>query len=401
MQFIQRTIIISIESLGLGEAPDAITYGDKGANTLSNTAESTGGLRLKNLSQMGLGNVTFTRGLDRIRDTLGFFAKARQRSDGKDNLTGHWEIAGVDVESLFYTNPSHFFPEIIDKIESITHTKLITFEGKSNYNMINRLGEEHRETGAVIIYYENDMTMVLASHEEIVEEEKFRAICQLAREICDNYGITRLKGIRFRGNQPGQFTPVKEPEQYIMSPPRSTLLYSFQRAGIPVYFIGAGENIFPEDEITESRHFEHDAAALNEIIEIMKDPHKNVNEQALIYVALGEIDRLYGHQRDPEGYASALAKFDQFLPLLFRAMNTADLLIITSSHGNDPCAKGSQHTREYLPILVYSRILNVRTHGNLGVRRTPSDIAETLSEIYSLDTHYGAESFWSYMISQI
>ena len=401
MQFIQKTVIISIESLGLGEAPDAPAYGDTGVNTLSDTADQVKGLNLPNLSRMGLGNVTFTRGLERVRDTIGFFGKSRQRSDGKDNLAGHWEIAGVDMESLFYTNPKHFFPEIIDKLERITHKQFITFEGKSNYNMINRLGEDHRNTGSIIIYYENDMTIVLASHEDVIENEEFVRYCHTAREICDHYGVTRIKGLRFKGTQPGKFIVTGDPTPYTMTPPRSTLLYAFQKAHIPVYFIGAGEDLFPNDEITESYHFRQDANALHKIIEVMKDPHKSVNEQALIYVALGEIDKEYGHKRDPSGYAAALEKFDQFLPLLFRAMNTADMLIITSSHGNSPCHEGNEHTREYLPILVYSRILNVRTQGNLGVRRTTSDIAETLSEIYSLDTHYGAESFWSYMISQI
>lgn len=400
MQFIQKTVIISIESLGLGEAPDAIVYGDTGVNTLSDTANAAKGLNLPNLSQMGLGNTTYTRGLERIRDTIGFYGKSRQRCDGKDSLHGHWEVTGVDVESLFYTNPAHFFPEIIDKLEQITHKKFITFEGKSNYDMINRLGEEHLKTGSIIIYYESDMSMVLASHEEVISAEDFLSYCGLAREICDHYGIARLKGVRFKGNQPGKFTAT-EKKDHIMSPPRNTLLYAFSRANIPVYFIGPQEKIFPEEEITESFHFTKDGEALHKIIELLKDPNKSVNEQALIYVALTELDQEFAHKRDPAGYAAALERFDQFLPLLFRAMNTADMLIITSSHGNSPCHEGGEHTREYLPILVYSRILNVRTQGNLGVRRTTSDIAETLSEIYSLDTHYGAESFWSYMISQI
>ncbi len=399
MQLIQRTILLVVESLGVGEAPDAIVYGDLGANTLAHITEK-GQLTLPTLSLLGLGNLTYARGLNRNEETVGFFGKMRQRSDGKDNRSGHWEIAGVNSESLFVADPDDYIKEIAGHLQTHTGLEFILAEKKTQLDFINRYGEEHLETGNPILFYEEDLTLTIACHEKTPHAEKLPEICRQARDLCDRYGVHYIQGVYFNGQHVGSFRYTGTALEFPMQVPRPTLLNDFRNMGIPVNFMGTTSDIFPENEIDETSTFSSDRQLMESLIANLKKTALSESEQSLTYVVLNEIDR-YAHQRDPEQYIVALKNLDAWLPRIFRSMNTADMLIITASHGNDPLHKGALHTREYLPLMVYSRLLHVRTTGNLGVRRTLSDIAETLSEIYSLGTHYGGESFWNYMISQI
>lgn len=399
MQLIQRTILLVVESLGVGEAPDAIAYGDTGANTLSHVCEHAGKLQLPNLSLMGLGNLTYGRGLERNGETIGFFGKMRQRSDGKSNLAGHWEITGVNTESLFVADPKDYFPEIVDQLRRVTGFDFIMDDSKPGQNRFNRFGEDQMETGSPIIFYENDLTLKIAMHNKSSSQAILAELCKQARELCDRYGVFLIEGELFKGERIGSFQFAGDPIYFPMRPPRGTLLNDFRNMNIPVSYHGFSNDIFSESELDETNLYTSDTQLLDGVVDLLKKNAMADSEQSLIYAVLGDMNK-QGQNRDADSYIGALRRLDAYLPQIYRAMNTADLLIITSSHGNDPLFKGKLNTREYLPLLVYSRLLHVRTSGSLGVRRTLSDVAETLSEIYSLGTHYGGESFWSYMISQ-
>ena len=400
MHLIQRTIMLVVESLGVGELPDSEQYNSLGCNTLGHCSENLKKLNIPNLSRLGLGNLTFMKQAERSADTLGFYGKLRQQSDGIDPMLGHWEICGNKNESLFYTDAKGFFPEIITKLTKKTGYTFITDLDTTTPPLPALIVHNHKESKEPIIYYDDNYALYIVVHPEVMEHEQFIKLCEDAREICDYYGIVRLNGVRSE-RLSGESYKKEHVKQYLTPPMSHSILSSLNSSGIPVYTIGNVTDYIHDEAIHKKIETNDDEETLKSLMDLL-DKSKSEDKEYFVYASLkGPIESVKIEDSTLSDYAASLEYFDSQLPNIYRSMNTSDLLIITSSHAKDPTYSKIGNTREYLPILIYSRILNVRTRGNLGVRRTLCDIAETISDIYSLDTHYGGDSFWNYMISRI
>ncbi|MDH4263502.1 MAG: hypothetical protein OEV78_10710 [Spirochaetia bacterium] len=402
MQLIQKTYLVVIESLGVGEAPDAVIYGDKNAGTIAHVAEYSGGLDLPTLERFGLGNITYVKGIPRSDESIAYFGKCRQTSDGKDNLNGHWEITGYSYPSLYHTDPAGFFPQFVEKLEREFSKKCIFNLQYSGDQILERYYYDHMTEKSFIVFYnKNDMTVNVAASPDIVSKDDLVKIIQTTHDIGEYYGFIRTQGIHIKLNAENKLLK-KIVHSISKKPNHTTILGSCKNAGIPVHFIGRKQNIFQETEFNNTLLTESDMKSMAKLAEVsVSDHYTNEHGQALFYLVLSDININAGNGKDIKAYANALQEIDQFLQKLIRTMNSSDILIITASNGNDPSFTESIHTREYLPLIAYSRVLGVRSSGKLGVRRTLSDIAETISDIYGLDTHYGGDSFWNYMLSQI
>ncbi|RME92557.1 MAG: phosphopentomutase [Candidatus Hydrogenedentota bacterium] len=394
---VQKTVLIVLDSLGVGETPDADMFGDRGSNTLGHIAEAVGGLNLPNLSKLGIGNLTFTKGVDRTEDTIGFYGKMREQSNGKDTCVGHWEIAGLPTEVPFETFPNGFPEELLEKIEEQTG---ITFLGNvvaSGTEIIKKLGPEHEETGKPILYTSADSVLQIAAHEEVFPVDKLYQLCKDIRPLATEYRIARVIARPFIGSFPS-YTRTDRRKDFTVSPPGNTVLDAFVKKSIPVISIGKTGSIFNYQGVTEDIHTKDNADGMETTLRQMREGKTNEIGQALIFTNLVDFDSKYGHRRNPQGYAKALEEFDAFLPNFQRALGDEDLLILTADHGNDPTFHGTDHTREHVPVLVYSRKYKPNKNGNLGVRKTFADIAQTLAEAYELDASFPAESFWPQII---
>ncbi|MDH4199504.1 MAG: hypothetical protein OEV66_03900 [Spirochaetia bacterium] len=403
MYLIQKTFILTIESFGVGEAPDAGVYGDKNANTLGHVADYTGGLDLPAFSRLGLGNLTFIKGLPRDDETIAYYGKSRQISDSKDSLSGHWEITGYNYPSLYHSDPEGFFPQFIEKLENDLGKKCLFNQRLNADQIIDRYYYDHiTEKSFIVFYNPGDMTLYIAAHPDVADEDKLKEIVQIMHDSAEYYGFIRSCGLSVNHNNKKNVLEKKRIIDLSKKPLSTTLLGTCKSAGIPVYFIGKKQNIFEDREFTEIILAPSDRACMEKLNEVQSGiKYSNEHGQALIYCVLSDINTITAKGKDIKAYSDAVKGIDDFLQKFIRSMNTSDLIMITSSNGNDPSFTESMHTREYLPILAYSRVLGVRSVGNLGVRRTLSDIAETISDIYSLDSHYGGDSFWNYMLSQI
>ena len=402
MQLIQKTYVLVIESLGVGEAPDAMIYGDKNASTLAHVAEFSSGLKLPMLERFGLGNITYVKGISRSDESIAYFGKCRQAADGKDNITGHWEITGFIYPSLFHTDPAGFFPQFVDKLEREIGKKCIINLDYKVTQIMERYYYDHiTEKSFIVFYNKNDMTLNIAANPDIASAEEMKKIVQITHDLGDYYGFIRTQGFHIKLDK-NNHLDKKIVHKISRKPNQMTILGSCKRAGIPVQFIGMKQNIFLDSEISNTLITESDEQSMEKLIEIgSMDEYSNDHGQALFYMVFSEINADAGKSKNIKAYANALQNIDQFLQKLIRVMNSSDILIITSSNGNDPTFEESIHTREYLPVIAFSRVLGVRSSGNLGVRRTLTDIAETISDIYDLETHYGGDSFWKFMLSQI
>jgi phosphopentomutase len=402
MQLIQKTFLFVIESLGVGEAPDAVVYGDKNASTLGHVAEYCGGLNLPTLGRFGLGNITYVKGIPRSEESIAYFGKCRQMSDGKDNITGHWEITGYSYPSLYHTDPAGFFPQFVDKLEREFGRKCIFNLQYKNDQILERYYYDHITDKSFIVFYnKSDMTLNIAASPDIASAVELEKIVKTTHDIGEYYGFIRTRGIHIKLDVENHLAK-KTVLGLSRKPDQTTLLGSCKNAGIPVHFIGRKQDIFHDAEFNNIFITDSDEKSTEKLTEIESvDDNSNENGQALYYLVFSDINTNAANGKNIKDYATALQKIDGFLQKFIRSMNSSDILIITASNGNDPSLNDSVHTREYLPVMAYSRVLGVRSSGNLGVRRTLSDVAETISDIYSLETHYGGDSFWNYMLSQI
>ena len=402
MQLIQRTILLVIDSLGVGELPDSEQYQIRGANTLGKVCEADSKMQIPNLASLGLGNLSLLKHVGRTPDSNGFFGKLRKQSDGTDTISSHWEICGLKTENIFHSNPKGLFPQFLEKMEFELDFKFKTSEKITGFPIPRLIYLEHVEEQKPILFYGEDQSMNIVCHPDILDESEMTWACHIARTLADNYGIVKVNGVFYRqGENENEQTFRTLP--FPMKPPAQTLLDQLESSGIPVYGIGNLDEFFPDQKFTKKIETEEGIDTLNSIVNLLEGGIEE-DKQCFIYGFIENKSQATDEEELNSYMANRLKEIDEQLPKLFRSMNTSDLLIITSTNGKDPeiCnTMNRKNTREYIPLLVYSRILNVRTRGNLGVRRTMSDIAETISDIYSLDTHYGGDSFWSYVISRI
>jgi phosphopentomutase len=386
MTSIERVVIVVLDSLGIGELPDAASFGDVGAHTLRSIAQSVPNLAIPELRRLGLGNIADIRGIPASDEPLAYYGQMAERSVGKDTMTGHWEIMGLHVTIPFRTYPQGFPPECIAAFERETGRQVIGNIPASGTEIIQQLGELHMKTGAWIVYTSADSVFQLAAHEEIIPLEELYDACRMARRIMvGDHAVGRIIARPFIG-KPGHFERTANRHDYAVKPPTPTMLNRLKNAGWDVIAIGKIADIFSGEGITQTYATKSNQEGMMKTIEAMRQPFRGI-----CFTNLVDFDSLYGHRRDPQGYARALEQLDQQLPELMHSLGDRDLLILTADHGNDPCHPGTDHTREYVPLLAWSPGLS--GHKSLGTRTTFADIAATIAAIFELEPPLIGQSF--------
>ena len=374
-----RICLMVLDSAGIGEMPDAAAWGDAGADTLGHILESRR-VDLPNLQRMGLGNITPLNGLAAVNAPDGSFGKCTLKSNGKDTTTGHWEMAGIILETGFPTFPDGFPDRIISAF--VAQSKIPGVLGNipaSGTEIIKQLGEEHVRTGKPIVYTSADSVFQIAAHEEIVPLDRLYEICEIARNILHGDDeVARVIARPFLGNNAADFRRTENRHDYAVPPPSDNLLPQLKGAGLDVVCIGKIASIYDSMGVTEDVTAKNNEQVIDQTINAL-----NADTRGLIFSNLVDFDMLYGHRRDTEGYAKALEHFDTRLPAIIDALNDDDLLIMTADHGNDPTMPGSDHTREYVPLLVYGKTANAGV--NLGTRQSLSDIGQTIAENFGVE----------------
>lgn len=374
----KRIFLIVMDSVGCGSAPLSFQYGDDGANTIGHIAEKMGGITLPTMEGLGYGNLTNILGVKPKCDK-GYYGKMDELSKGKDTMTGHWEFMGVKTSQPFKTFTDTGFPkELIDLLESKTGHKIIGNYAASGTEILKQLGEEHIKTGAMIVYTSADSVLQIAAHEKYFGLEELYRVCKIAREICldEKYKVGRIIARPFIGEDKDSFIRTPNRHDYALSPSDRTVLDDLKDNNYDVISIGKINDIFNTCGITEA----YKSVSNHNGMEITTNLTKK-DFHGLCFVNLVDFDALYGHRRNVVGYHDALVEFDSDLKILMNNLNDDDLLIITADHGNDPTWTGTDHTREYVPLLVYSKSLN---KGDLGIRSTFADIGATISENFNV-----------------
>ncbi len=377
----KRIFVIVADSLGVGEAKDAAKYGDEGSNTLKHLSYSKIDFSIPNLQRMGIGNITEVYNTPKTDNPIASFGRMEEISAGKDTLTGHWEIMGLEVLTPFPAFTDTGFPqELIKKLEEGTGRKVIGNISASGTEIIKDLGEEHMKTGSIIVYTSADSVLQIAAHEEIVPIPELYDICAYARKITlenKDWMVGRIIARPFVGKDKESFVRTTNRHDYAVKPSGETTLVKLKKAGYDVIAVGKINDIFDGEGITETYKTKSNDNGMDITMEITKKDFKG-----LCFVNLVDFDALYGHRRDAQGYAKCVEDFDkklgEFLPLL----NDDDLLMICADHGNDPIHSGTDHTRENVPIIVYNKNLKPI---NLGVRNTYADIAATVAENFGVE----------------
>ncbi|MEZ0537347.1 phosphopentomutase [Caldicellulosiruptoraceae bacterium PP1] len=369
-----RTILIVLDSVGVGELEDAYLYGDEGSNTLANTAKAVGGLELKNLYKLGIGNITEILGTPKNPNAIGVFGKSKEKSKGKDTTTGHWEISGIILEEPFKTYPNGFPQDLISEYEKRIGRKVLGNKVASGTEIIKELGEEHLKTGYPIVYTSADSVFQIAAHEKVIPLDELYKFCEIAREILvGKWAVARVIARPFVGNNKEDFKRTYNRKDFSMAPFGITMLDLISKKGFDVVGVGKIYDIFAGKGITKSFHTEGNMDGVDKTLIAMDEV-----ENGLIFTNLVDYDMLYGHRNDPQGYAKALLDFDNRLPEIIDKFKDDDILIITADHGCDPTTESTDHSREHIPILVYGN--KIKKGYNLGVRETFSDIGATICE---------------------
>ncbi len=380
-----KTVLIVLDSVGIGEAPDAADYGDSGSATLQHIGETTGGLELPTLQQMGLGNIpTILPGNHPIpgcppaKTPLASHGAMQEMSQGKDTITGHWEMAGLELNPgfhLFQEKDPVFPPELIATFEQRTGRKAIGLKHASGIGIMEELGEEATRSACWICYTSADSVFQIEANIDVIPLEELYAACKIARELCNPLKIGRVIARPFRG-KPGAFERTEERRDYAFAPEEPLITERLSAASIPVYAVGKIEDIVAHRGLAESIHSPNTEASQKVVEQFMQK-----EGDGFIFANFIDFDMLYGHRRDPQGYAAALRQTDRWLESFLPTLGTGDVLILTADHGNDPTFKGTDHTREFVPLLVYRP---GRPGENLGIRRGFFDIAQSIATLFNL-----------------
>jgi len=386
----KRAIIIVLDSVGIGALPDAADYGDAGSNTLVNIKKERPETSLPRMCEMGLCRIQGEgiASLGQSNAPKGAYGKMAERSIGKDTTTGHWELAGIITKDPFPTYSENGFPEeVISAFEEAIGTKCIGNYAVSGTVVIEKLGAEHMETGYPIVYTSADSVFQIAAHEEIIPVEKLYEICEKARKILTGkHGVARVIARPFIGSPEKGFTRTKNRKDFSLEPTGVTILDLAKEKGLEVVAIGKIEDIFEHRGITKADHTTNNADGIEKTIQFLKEDFEGV-----LFTNLVDTDMIFGHRNDVEGYASALEYFDGKLSEIMDNMKEEDILFITGDHGCDPTTESTDHSREYVPLLVYGK--KVKEGVDLGVRKTFADLGQTVSDYLGLDAEFEAESF--------
>lgn len=383
----KRVHLIVLDSVGIGESPDAHLFGDEGADTLGHIAKEMKGLHMPNMAKLGLSNIRPIEGVDVAEEPLACFGKMQEASVGKDTMTGHWEIMGLNIDKPFKVYPDGFPAELIAELEKRIGRKVIGNKPASGTGILDELGQEHMETGAIIVYTSADPVLQIAAHEEIIPIEEQYRICEIARELTlePEFLVGRVIARPFTG-EPGNFTRTTNRHDYALKPFDRTVMNELVDADLDVIAIGKISDIYNGEGITEAVRTESNMDGVDKLLEVIKkDFH------GLSFVNLVDFDALFGHRRDPIGYGNALQEFDVRLQEILEALREDDLLIITADHGNDPVHPGTDHTREFVPLIVYSP--SFKRGGAMPQNETFSDIGATIANNFNVKLPKFGKSF--------
>ncbi len=386
MTTIKRVITIVLDGVGAGEAPDAADYGDVGSNSLGNTARAVGGLKLPNMERLGFGHITPMVGVEPVANPQGGYGKMRPISAGKDSVTGHWELMGVSLTEPFPLYPNGFPPDVLAEFKRLTGLDVLGNKPASGTEIIKDLGVEHMRTGTPIVYTSGDSVFQIAAHEEVIPLERLYEICALSREMLrGKHAVGRVIARPFLGSEPANFKRTLNRRDYPLTPPETTMMDRLAAAGKQVYGTGKIDDLFGGRGLTGTKHSEDNKSAVQGLLEYLDEDF-----EGLIFSNLIEFDMVYGHRNDPRGYAGALEAFDAALETIQAKMRPGDLGIIVADHGVDPTTQSTDHSREYIPLLVFGpQVRGV----DLGIRATFADVAATLAEVFGVEPPKVGTSF--------
>jgi phosphopentomutase len=386
MPVLERAVVIVLDGVGVGQAPDAAEYGDPGANCLTNTDRAVGGLALPNMGALGLGNLTPMAGTPPAHPARGAFGRLIERAAGKDSTTGHWELMGLTLERPMPTYPQGFPPELVTRFEAAIGRGTLGNRPASGTVIISELGVLHMQTGKPILYTSADSVFQLAAHEEVIPVEEIYQMCAIARAmLTEEHAVGRVIARPFAG-APGHFVRTPRRRDFSLEPPGPTLLNALSAAGYDVIGIGKIEDLFAHCGLTSTSHPGTNAESMAAALEALGRPF-----HGLLFVNLGEMDQTYGHRRNPQGYAEALRDFDVWLPQALARLGSRDALFITGDHGTDPTYSGTDHTRETVPLLAVGQ--PVRSNVDLGARTSFADLGATLAEVFGVAPLANGTSF--------
>ncbi|MEC0239668.1 phosphopentomutase [Paenibacillus dokdonensis] len=384
----KRVHLVVMDSVGIGEAPDAAQFDDFDVDTFGHIAKERGGLKMPNMGKLGLSNIREIQGVDKADQPLAYYTKMQEKSAGKDTMTGHWEIMGLYIDTPFRVFPEGFPDELIQRIEEKTGRKVIGNKPASGTEILDELGEEQMKTGALIVYTSADSVLQIAAHEDIIPLKELYEICEFCREITleDPYMLGRIIARPYVG-EPGAFKRTPNRHDYALKPFDRTVMSELKDADFDVIAIGKISDIYDGEGVTQAIRTTSNMDGMDKLIDTMDQDFTGLS-----FLNLVDFDALYGHRRDPQGYAQALEDYDARLPEVFAKMTDEDLLIITADHGNDPTYRGTDHTREYVPLLVYSpRFKNGGSE--LELRKTFADLGATVADNFGVKMPQYGTSF--------
>ena len=385
MEMYKRIFVIVLDSLGIGAMPDAARFADEGADTFGHILEKTKTLNIPNLRRLGFLNLKCGGDMKGVESPEGRFMRMREASNGKDTMTGHWEMMGIKTEKPFRTFTEHGFPaELIKELEKQCGKKVIGNKSASGTEIIEELGEEEIRTGSMIVYTSADSVMQICGNEETFDLEELYRCCETARRITmkDEWRVGRVIARPYIGMKKGEFKRTSNRRDYALKPPAPTVLNALKDAGNDVIGVGKIHDIFCGEGITKTYHSESSVHGMEQTIDVCKEEFTG-----LCFVNLVDFDALWGHRRNVEGYGKEIEKFDEKLGVLLECLSQDGLLILTADHGNDPTYKGTDHTREYVPFLAYSK--RMQAGGPLPEAETFAVIGATVAENFGVDMPKG------------
>ena len=383
----KRIFLVVMDSVGIGEAPDAKQFDDLGADTLGHIAERMNGLNMPTMGKLGLSNIREIKGIEKADQPLAHYTKMQEASNGKDTMTGHWEIMGLYIDQPFQTFPDGFPDDLLDELKEKTGRGIIGNKPASGTEILVELGEEHMKTGDLIVYTSADSVLQIAAHEDVVPIDELYEICETARKMTmnDKYMVGRIIARPFVG-EPGAFERTSNRHDYALKPFGRTVMNALEDGGFDVVALGKISDIYDGEGVTKAIRTKDNDDGMEKLIQSIDEDFHGLN-----FLNLVDFDAKYGHRRDPEGYGKALETFDERLPEVLEKLKEDDLLIITADHGNDPVHHGTDHTREYVPLIVHHK--GVTSGKALPIRETFADIGATIAENFGVDMPKYGKSF--------
>jgi len=387
MKNFKRIFLVVLDSVGIGAAPDAEKYNDQGAHTLGHIADHMGGLQLPHLGKLGLSNIEEIKGVEKSAAPQAYYTKMAEASVGKDTMTGHWELMGLHINQPFQTFPDGFPDELLDGLVEKWGRDVIGNKAASGTAILDELGAEHMDTGKLIVYTSADSVLQIAAHEDVIPIEELYHICEIARKetLDGKYKLGRIIARPFIGS-PGNFERTANRHDYALKPFSRTVMDELKDADFDVVALGKIADIFDNEGITKSIRTIDNDDGMVKLIESFDDDFTGIT-----FLNLVDFDAKFGHRRDPKGYGRALEVFDKTLPKALEKMADDDLMIITADHGNDPTHHGTDHTREYVPLLIHHK--NIKEGKELPIRHTFADVGATIADNFNITMPENGNSF--------